>query len=1206
MKKFSKILTLILSLAVILTAFTVIAFATDENTLAPKEIKSSTGAFIDGTFSAYTPDTVFQNAVSGGNPKTGVWNVHSTEDGNVYLQSEYDVGGSGAHDNLDMYFGFDDKNNIVAYPYIVFDMDIMSENGTFGAYASISTTLIHKNLGNTRVDMNSVYLYDIGLDATPYKWQHLTYIVEHKGDAKFEFHFYVNGEHTLTKPYDYSENKGVTAVGGDASKLALYFFRMYPSIHNTASGNGKIGYDNFRYTLFPAGYCDTENGADLSKIATYYYNESYKLPYGLTEAKVGDSVYDDVQKAINEAAEGATVKLVMNATKTLVIDKNILIDTNVYSESGEATGSFYTYTYKSSKGFVPTETAVGSGIFSFEKSPNAVDIIWDEACGDNCDCFADYGGHKLTASTVAILGNTPEYFGSIPTWDVTNDYTQKFFLGWSYENDGTVDELVPITAEDVARGTIKLYPVYTTVKYDLEVIVSGASTFYFEKDFDSIINSLKEETTIKLLSDIYTETPKVNLKKSLTIDLNGYSLKRCFVYGNVYEATKNGDDFVYATDTVSESVESSGDIFFQYYASGISLTFTSSTGSGTFYNLKMSADTWKYEGEVVKRVSSSATMAPVTNAKESTKSTSNISITMNGGITVYAGQLFYSLYASGTGYSINVDNIKYYKLDNTDFIYSRTNYKIDISITDSLIYTPSNGGYLMFLGTSDNKTYGPEHYSEILVKNCDIIKAGTGWGLYLYNTRYAGTTNAVFDNCRLYDAGAENTAACDAEVTGINGTLGHYKTDTNQESTPVNPADGWTQEVVSFRYTYYVPAETLTLTDGLINTPTFDFPANVKHTITFNRIITKPIDVNWIGADGRTVKTEKLTPGIDALIGPKASVELPDDDYRNLAAIWVDAAENGKAITETLGWDNDSGIFTWQDTYNFYAVGELDGNKTYVGGIKNAMFNISFLTSFKYNVYFPVNDVLAITSVEGFEDRGTVSIDAEKYKLYNFAVGTTAATEDLEVNVAFTVNGEAYEQIFKLSAVRYADMILAISDVETERLAVGNMIRFLKEARLYSKLDVEERLDDIIADAGVPDYAEKYDGNTNIAILDQYIYSVSYVIYNGCVSYKFVLNDPAYADVIKFYNGDEEIGFKIGGTQIYTIGESSVEKTFIILNVMRVYDIIDTLTIKVEGTELSATYSMLDNIEALPHLTLAKALYEFGLAADKYKDYLEA
>ena len=60
----------------------------------------------------------------------------------------------------------------------------------------------------------------------------------------------------------------------------------------------------------------------------------------------------------------------------------------------------------------------------------------------------------------------------------------------------------------------------------------------------------------------------------------------------------------------------------------------------------------------------------------------------------------------------------------------------------------------------------------------------------------------------------------------------------------------------------------------------------------------------------------------------------------------------------------------------------------------------------------------------------------------------------------------------------------------------------------------------------------------------------------------------------------------------------------LILENVRVYDVIDTITITVNGE--SATYSMLDNIEANPGENLLKALYEFGVAAENYRAYIKA
>jgi len=419
MKRFSKILTLLLAIVAIVSVFTVVALAEDETTLVPLQIKSSTGKFSDGTFTAHDPKTtgttIFQDSLYKSLPKTGIWNIHTADNGNVYLQSEYAEGGSGAHDNLDMYFNYAKETTVDNYPYIAFDMDVMTENGTYGKYPLVSVEFISNS---KRVALGSTYFNSMKLDTTPYNWQHLTYIIEYQGNGIFQYHFYINGEFSVSSgKIDATTKATAEELGGSYDKLGLYFFRFYPSIHSTAKENGKLGYDNFNFTLFPKNYVttDAEGNTDFSKIATYYYNGEYELPYGLTEATVGEDVYDDANKAVSAAEKGDTVKLTMNAKETLVINKNILLDTNVYDEQGNTTGTFYTFDYVSYAGLVSAETSEGSGIYSFERSPDAVDVIWDPKCEGECDCFAEFGGHAMHSKVVLLLGEVPTYPNAAPS-----------------------------------------------------------------------------------------------------------------------------------------------------------------------------------------------------------------------------------------------------------------------------------------------------------------------------------------------------------------------------------------------------------------------------------------------------------------------------------------------------------------------------------------------------------------------------------------------------------------------------------------------------------------------------------------------------------------------------------------------------------------------------------------------------------------------
>ena len=1177
MRKFYKILTLVLVLMAILTAVTVVALAEEPD--QPYEV-------IYGNYATF--DT-YEDGVYLCYGRTAQAIVTSQENGNKYVLMKDVAENTVTNPQWDITFSNTQagtKYNVVDYPYFMVEFDIMTLSGSYSGHSYYSRFYTDTTPGSF---VASTKFTEIGLSTTPYDWQHLTILVQYKDDGKFSQHAYINGEYISSVDVDLSTN---ASFKNSENKVIVKSMKMYPST------GSEVGVDNMRFTYFPAGYL----GDNINLIANVNFNngDGYEFPYKFTVAKVGDTVYDNANEAIAAAPENGTVKLTYNANETLVIDKNILLDTNVYDADGNPTGEFYTYEYKTSKGLVPTETEEGSGIFSFARSANAIDIIWDEPCAEDCDCFSEYGGHIMTATTVALLGSTPEYVGIIPSWEVLNDYSHKRFAGWSYTNDGTVDELLPITESDLSVGTIKLYPVYETVIYSLEVTSSVGIEYYLEEEFGDILTTLPNGSTIKLLSDVYTEVPKVEIKKSLTIDLNGHNLKRCFVYGNVYEATKDGDTLVYGTDSLLEEVASDGDIFFRPMATDVNITFTSSTGSGTLYNFKMQADTWTYNNEVVKRTSKSITPARLTYAYEGTFSASNFQLNLNGGITIYAGQAFYSLYASGTGYAINIDNVTYYKMDSEAFIYARTNRKIDISISNSLFYAPGQSGSFFFLGTS-GYTPNAENYSEILIKNCDIIKANTTYGFDISNTRPDGTTKLIYDNCRMYDSYTTH-----ADVMGINGVLGYYTDESSKWSSIVNAAEGYTVEDTSIQFTYYVPKSTFAAdTTNAVNLPTFDYPATTKHTITYNKIITKPVTVNWIGGDGTTVEhTEQLLPGIDALNPPRISpLELPEDPYRNIAYQWADSNVNGKAITEILGTDGKS--FTWQDSYSFYAVDSLDGVTNYIGGIKDVYVNMSYYSNFRYNLYLPVDPNLEITSVSWTQST-IVKIDGKNYYSYIYDCSTTGAADNAEIVITFNANGESYTQNSAINAIKYAEILLNSPENDIESTAIASMVRYIKEARTVAGLETGDIYDELIAVGNLEDYKEK----TEYDDLD--------VNYSGLAgtSLSFALDGTSAAYIIKlpeenFPNAENAtVTVKYtDGTEL-TVKKSETANTWY-TNGTKIYDIVEnaiviTITIPTEegSTVLEGTYSVGAYIQAMDN-DLAKSMYEFGVAAKAYREYIK-
>ncbi|MBR5140682.1 MAG: hypothetical protein IKV16_06460, partial [Clostridia bacterium] len=1147
MRKFSKILTLLLVLVMLVTAFTVVSLAdeNDEAALAPVRVTANT--FKNDFESLETGFLISQTT-----DKDGVWYVGEADNGNKYAVAAYDDGTGTNGQNWDSSINDNAKLGLDVYPVFSFDFDVRSTTGEWH-WALTMRADFYGGPGGATARLSQTPTRKLNKDgikvtAPADVWVHVTYVVEHAGDGIFNFVSYVNGERTSTVTVDYKETNFGAQYSSNSSivnyndlvdengnfkysNVRVGVISMYPPSSATTE---EIHFDNLTYTYFPEGY----TADDASK---YVYGADYQFPYGYTEAKVGDVVYDDVNKAFAAAEAGDTVVLAKNADSLIVIDKAITIDSKGYTFDWASYNGYY---LASSEG----------GVYTFAKAENTVTVNWDPACDGACDCNAAAGGHSLNAQTIVVAGSVPAHPVQNPAFNVTADYQQAVLLGWSYENDGTVDELV---AAPEGVSEITLYPVYDTKTYSLEVTKSNGEISYHDaSEFKTVIEGISNGATLKLVRDVYVECATMTITKSFTLDLNGHKLERYNASGKVYEATKADDDsFVFGTDTVLDTVSASTHMF-SLNAGDVKFTITSSAPGAALYNTDMVCDTWMYEGEMVKRTATSYSSGVL--VYMSYKNTcKNFKFDINN-VSVYSGGLWYQDSASLEGTSFNVEKVNFYRISGSssgEIISSRTDAALTINITDSFFYAPA-ATKLMYVGTNNNKTIDGTVY----VKNSDFIKKDASYS-YSIDNRRSGNISIIFDNCRVYDMEDSKKVS-----TVINGTLQRIEKDTNGSTSTLKTAEGFERVTTSVKIKYTVPTSLTFEAAGTdIQNPTFSTKTTSK-TITFDGIVTKAVDVNWVDVNGNTIKTDSLMPGVDDLTAPRSVITLADDDYKNILAQWVDAKENGKALTAKLGLDGTK--INWQDSYTFYAVESLEGKTIYTGGIKDVLFNLAFTSNFRYNLYLPERDTnITFNEISGLVKGELVKVGGVEYRVYSYVAGTAEAAADTEFVVNFTVNGETYDQIFKLSALLYADIVLSISDVEVEKLAIGNMARYIMEACKATDADVDEkRINNIIELAGVTDYAAEYKGSTDIGYLYEYFYSVSYVVSGGAASYKFVINDPAYADILNFKLGDKELGFTVGGTVM--VGD--VEKTYIILDTARIYDIIDTLTITVDGTELSA------------------------------------
>jgi len=118
MKRFSKILISLLALVVIITAFTVVALAAEEETVT---LEATLGASKD--YNSYGDGDTIQNSSA----KLGKATAVEQDDGNVYMLISYEAATGKNPENIDT---GSTKCYLPTYPYALFSFDVMSPNGS--------------------------------------------------------------------------------------------------------------------------------------------------------------------------------------------------------------------------------------------------------------------------------------------------------------------------------------------------------------------------------------------------------------------------------------------------------------------------------------------------------------------------------------------------------------------------------------------------------------------------------------------------------------------------------------------------------------------------------------------------------------------------------------------------------------------------------------------------------------------------------------------------------------------------------------------------------------------------------------------------------------------------------------------------------------------------------------------------------------------
>ncbi len=1166
MKNFLRILFLIITVTLIFTAFTVASLASEaatENTATQVE-KQKANPLKFYTFEGYTAGSLnFEANSTAGKNGMGTYQVAIADNKNSYIEgwisSAVDSGANASY--LSGPYKANKTHSITDWPIFAVDIDIAKISGSYADAGSVGiyyyangdvydengkkTTLDNVSVSNFSFKFSNIKNY---LPTEDMEWAHVTLIFEvnnFDGVDYISAYAYVNGERVYEKLQHHE-----IATTYSLSNYYYSTFRVNNS-SGTVNEKNKAAYDNWGFTFFNAGYTVDEAAAEC-------YYDGYELPYGLTVAKIGETVYDNIYKAIDAAKPGDVINLTKAPNGAVVVDKEVVIN-----------ASSYEFNYISNEGYVAT---VENGVYTFKKSASTVTVKWDAPCDGNCEYCNTVGGHIMTAETIVAIDVVPKYFGEIPTLDVF-DAKRYRFAGWSYENDGTVDELYAVTEEQIAKGTINLYPVYELICYSYEVIDNNSSSFYLENEYASAFSAAPSGSTIKLHTDVTIQST-ISFNKSLTLDLNGYSFNRLVTTVTNYEATLDGKTGEYVKGSAIGDPVSNGESGYVFYftKSGFTFNIISSRPGASFANYSITADQWICDGKTVK--TENVKIGGYSGFISLYPSNSNFNI-YGENITFYCKSLFYGEHGGNDStLKINIDGGKYYVMGNPDEGY--------LAIRRGGTHTISNATFICNGKYFVENTWSSE--THVTFDNCDII------GGRIYNT----SRNDVytFDNCRVdLDLEGAYTNVIFGDDTVFTSSVKLNKVDAGEENAIFEK---------TFEKSYTIinalsPSEDFAPTAPTANT--------VAYTFTYE-VASKEKDcvpVSWLDHEGNLLTTTYELKNYTARI---PFVEIPTGDgWRAIINIteWLD--ESGEVANLYIGSEGE---------YVFTAVLPDEGEREYSSYVTNAMFNMVYFTNFAYNIYIPKENGVNVTFIGNKKPTSTVWISDVEYWVSSFYVPSQEALDGMLITVQYTIDGISYTASFMPSAIFYANTIVSDPEAsELEKEAVGCLVRyieksyqaFITQSNPEAKLDeaTQNKLDDFYAKYTPKPYVTEYpdaslfEESRFIGLLE----TIHLELSSNKVKFVFTLTADAASKGYKVTaEGLSNALHESNDGRVFTSNNVPLRTNMMEIFTVSVVDG-DGEAVKINGVAATSSYSLAAYVSGSKS-ELGKALYAFGAAVRAY------
>ncbi len=263
-------------------------------------------------------------------------------------------------------------------------------------------------------------------------------------------------------------------------------------------------------------------GAGTADWESDIYKNGEKTPYTTDAAEIKGVKYDHVQRAIAAAKSGDTITLLKDCGSVVNVDKDLTIVCGDYTMAKPNVAIGYVADYnEETKSYVVAATQQSIMImFNTCTCPDCT------AAGATPD--ATHPGNVLV--NAAYRDNDIFNFyvnaGKSLEWSLNKGNASYNLTGWVDQN-GTAYKPGDIVTEEIMNaGYLILTPVIEVEYATVEYVQGGVATLAAgSKALATAFINADEGTTIKLIANSKYDGGAISLKKNHTLDLNGYMLQ---------------------------------------------------------------------------------------------------------------------------------------------------------------------------------------------------------------------------------------------------------------------------------------------------------------------------------------------------------------------------------------------------------------------------------------------------------------------------------------------------------------------------------------------------------------------------------------------------------------------------------------------------------------------------------------------------------